>query len=72
MARDDRRWGKWRSYWMDVAEGRYPDITDGATPWSVKQVLIACGWTEEIELMKQGIDLHGLSSRLRSLRRRSC
>jgi hypothetical protein len=69
MARDDRRWGKWRYYWMDVAEGRYPKITDGATPWTMKQVLVARGWTEDHFDQVRLLSFGKLTSRLRSLRR---
>jgi hypothetical protein len=73
MARDDRRWGKWRNWWMDVAEGRIPEITDGAAPWTMKQVLVARKWSDEdFEWLKEMPNIgrgRYLSSRLRSLRR---
>jgi hypothetical protein len=73
MSWDDRRWGKWRFWWMDVAEGRVPEITDGATPWTMKQVLVARKWRDlDFVWLKEMPDTRRgryLNSRLRSLRR---
>jgi hypothetical protein len=55
---------------MDVAEGRYPEITDGATPWTMKQVLIARKWeSHHFEMKALGIQRGHHACRLRSLRR---
>ena len=74
MARDDRRWGKWRNWWVMVAVDGDRGITDGATPWTFRQVCDAC-WGERMERFRECRALgmgrfdRPLASRIRSIRR---